>query len=231
MDILFNPRIQLSSLNQVSPVSQAPQVSQPTYVSQVLLKSFSISSISNIPCISNIQCFPNISRISHSTLVRVVSLLLLQLPCPNECIYTFKAAFCLSVCIKQLDNWTTGKLDSWTIGQKSQHEIFIHTLSFLTSNCFAVDDMDNYKSHLPQSPEIGKTSGSLFRIPTKVTGCIIWSGKYPQNRKVVFYLNNNQFEQSGSKLVTILYKLLQIVIDDFGKLPRNLTINLDNCWR
>ena len=91
--------------------------------------------------------------------------------------------------------------------------------------------MDNYKSHLPQAPEIGKTSGSLFRLPTKVTGCIIWSGKYPQNRKVVFYINHNQYEQSGSKLVSILFKLLQKVVEDFGKLPRNLFINLDNCWR
>ena len=95
----------------------------------------------------------------------------------------------------------------------------------------SVDDMDNHKSHIPQSPEIGKTSGSLFKLPSKVTGCIIWSGKYPQNRKVVIYLNHNQFEQSGSKLVTILYKLLHTVIEDFGKLPKHLSINLDNCWR
>jgi hypothetical protein len=94
-----------------------------------------------------------------------------------------------------------------------------------------VDDMDNHKSHIPHSPEIGKTAGSLYRLPTKVTGCLIWSGKYPQNRKVVFYLNHNQFEQSGSKLVSIFYKLLQKVVHDFGKLPKHLTINLDNCWR
>ena len=94
-----------------------------------------------------------------------------------------------------------------------------------------VDDMDNYKSHLPQSPVIGKTTGSLFRLPTKVTGCIVWSGKYPQNRKVVFWINHNQFEQSSSKLVSIVYKLLGKVIDDFGSLPKHLSINLDNCWR
>ena len=52
--------------------------------------------------------------------------------------------------------------------------------------------MDNSKSMLPRSPEIGKATGSMFKLATKVTGCIIWSGKYPQNRKVMFYLNNNQ---------------------------------------
>ena len=94
-----------------------------------------------------------------------------------------------------------------------------------------MDDMDNHKSHIPQSPEIGKTTGSLFKLPTKVTGTIIWSGKYPQNRKVGFLLNHNQFEQGGSKLVSILYKLLLQVTNEFGVLPKHLTINLDNCWR
>ena len=92
---------------------------------------------------------------------------------------------------------------------------------YINTPSLKVDDMDNHKSHLPQSPVIGKTSGSLFRLPTKVT----------QNRKVVFYVNNNQYEQSGSKLVSILYRLLQKVIEDFGSLPKHLGINLDNCWR
>ena len=94
-----------------------------------------------------------------------------------------------------------------------------------------VDDMDNHKSHLPQSPQIAKTAGSLFRLPTKVTGCIIWSGRYPQNRQVVFFLNHNQFEQSGSKLVSVLYKLLHRQVEEFGTLPKHLSVNLDNCWR
>ena len=55
-----------------------------------------------------------------------------------------------------------------------------------------VDDMDNSKSLIPRSPEISKTGGSLFKLPTKITGAIIWSGKYPENRKVIFYLNHNQ---------------------------------------
>ena len=91
--------------------------------------------------------------------------------------------------------------------------------------------MDNSKSLLPQSPVAGKTTGQLFKLPTKVTGTIIWSGNYDQNRQVGFYLNHNQFEQSGSKLVSILYRLLQKVVKDFGKIPKHLSINQDNCWR
>ena len=95
-----------------------------------------------------------------------------------------------------------------------------------------VDDMDNTKSMIPQSPATGKALAGMFKMPTKVTGTIIWSGHYPQTRKVGFLLNHNQFEQGGSKLVSILYKLLKNAVDDFGgELPKHLTINLDNCWR
>ena len=91
--------------------------------------------------------------------------------------------------------------------------------------------MDNHKSMIPQSPAIGKTSGSLFKLPSKVTGTIIWSGRYPQNRRVGFLLNHNQYEQGGSKLVSILFRLLEQIVADFGELPKHLTINLDNGWR
>ena len=92
--------------------------------------------------------------------------------------------------------------------------------------------MDNTKSMIPQSPATGKALAGMFKMPTKVTGTIIWSGHYPQTRKVGFLLNHNQFEQGGSKLVSILYKLLKNAVDDFGgELPKHLTINIDNCWR
>ena len=78
---------------------------------------------------------------------------------------------------------------------------------------------------------MGKSSGGIFRLPSKVTGCLIWSSWYPQNRKVVMMVNHDQFEQNGSKVVSIVYQLLHMVISDFGKLPKKLNVNLDNCWR
>ena len=77
---------------------------------------------------------------------------------------------------------------------------------------FIVDDMDNHKSHIPRTTEIGKTSGSLFRLPTKVTGCIIWSGKYPQDRKVVFLVNHNQFEQRKVSKIKIDLNLRTVFV-------------------
>ena len=44
-------------------------------------------------------------------------------------------------------------------------------------------------------------------------------------------VNHDQYEQNGSKVVSIVYHLLQMIVDDFGKLPKKLHINLDNCWR
>ena len=94
-----------------------------------------------------------------------------------------------------------------------------------------LDDMDNQKSYLPRCVEPGKKLGKLARIPSKITGCIISSGHYSDGRKIKFYINHNQFEQSGSKTVTIIYKLINDFLSDFKVLPRNLIVNCDNCWR
>ena len=98
--------------------------------------------------------------------------------------------------------------------------------------CFIqIDDMDNKKSYIPHSPHVGKSLCGLFRLPSKITGCIVWSGDYREDRKVNFYINHNQYEQNGSKVVSILYRLILQTIEDLGKIPECLYINLDNCWR
>ena len=94
-----------------------------------------------------------------------------------------------------------------------------------------LDDMDNSKSYLPRCVEPGKKLGKLARVPSKITGCIITSGHYQDGRKIKFLVNHNQFPQSGSKTVTIIYKLLKDYLSDYKVLPRNLIVNCDNCWR
>ena len=94
-----------------------------------------------------------------------------------------------------------------------------------------LDDMDNAKSYLPRCVEPGKKLGKLARVPSKITGCIITSGHYQDGRKITFLVNHNQFPQSGSKTVTIIYKLLKDYLSDFKVLPKNLIVNCDNCWR
>jgi hypothetical protein len=96
---------------------------------------------------------------------------------------------------------------------------------------FQLDDMDNAKSYLPRCVEPGKKLGKLARVPSKITGCITSSGHYQDGRKIQFLINHNQFEQSGSKTVTIIYKLIKDYISDHKVLPKNLIVNCDNCWR
>ena len=83
----------------------------------------------------------------------------------------------------------------------------------------------------PRAPAIGKSASGMIKLPTRLTGVIVWSGRYPQNRKIWMLMNHDQFEQSGSKVVSILYDIILAVHKDFGVLPKNLHINLDNCWR
>ena len=78
---------------------------------------------------------------------------------------------------------------------------------------------------------MGKSCSGIMKLASKITGCIIWSGNYPQNRKVQCFLNHDQYEQGSSKVVSIIYKLILTMLKDFGTLPPHCHINLDNCWR
>ena len=56
-----------------------------------------------------------------------------------------------------------------------------------------VDGMDNSKSYLPRYLEKPKKLVGTERLPTKITGCIIWNGLYKEKRKDLFFLNHDQF--------------------------------------
>ena len=105
-------------------------------------------------------------------------------------------------------------------------------LSHPDSHLFCqLDDMDNQKSYIPRILEPGKKTSKIFKLPSKITGTIMYSSYYPLNRKINFFVNHNNFEQSGSKVVSILYLMLKDFVADHHQLPPNLHINLDNCWR
>ena len=94
-----------------------------------------------------------------------------------------------------------------------------------------LDDMDNTKSFCPRILEKGKKLSGLNTLPSKVTGTITWSGHYEGGRRVKFFINHNQFPQNGNKTVTVIFKLLQDFCGKFGRLPKVLIVNCDNCWR
>ena len=94
-----------------------------------------------------------------------------------------------------------------------------------------IDGMDNSKSYCPRLVEKSKKSAGLLRLPTKIQGCILYSGHYIEQRKVLFYLNHDHFQQSSNMVVSTIYKLLQEIIKDQGKLPKKLRVFADNCYR
>ena len=55
-----------------------------------------------------------------------------------------------------------------------------------------VDGMDNAKSYLPRFLEKTKENQGTERLPTKISGCIIYSGYYEHKRKCLFYFNHDQ---------------------------------------
>ena len=117
-------------------------------------------------------------------------------------------------------------------------------IDFPNDSCFIqLDGMDNSKSYLPRFLEKSKNLVGTERLPSKITGCIIWSGFYHDKRKDIFYINHDQFggfciilkiielnkicpENGSDMVITIIYHLLREFIEDHGKLPRKLHLNL-----
>ena len=127
---------------------------------------------------------------------------------------------------------------------------WIYLIHHKTCPFFNFCILDNQKSYLPRVAQPGKKSSKIFHLPSKITGTIIWSSRYPHNRRVKMYVNHNNFEQGESKVillctlfncfvliihfskvVSVLYLLIKDFIKDNKDLPKVLHLNLDNCWR
>ena len=68
------------------------------------------------------------------------------------------------------------------------------------------------QSYLPHPLELGKSTSSMMKLASKITGCIIWSSHYPQDRKVVVYVNHDQ----GQKLEVKTKNFLKIFLPGGG---------------
>ena len=84
----------------------------------------------------------------------------------------------------------------------------------------SLDGMDNSKSYLPRYLEHSKDQVQKERLPSKISGCTIYNGKYESNRKVLFYINHDIFENGSNMVITLIYLLLQEFIGDHKVLPR-----------
>ena len=49
------------------------------------------------------------------------------------------------------------------------------------------------KSYLPRFLENSKKLVGTERLPSKISGCILWSGLYKEKRKDIFYINHDHF--------------------------------------
>ena len=84
----------------------------------------------------------------------------------------------------------------------------------------SLDGMDNSKSYLPHYLERSKEQVQKERLPSKISGCTIYNGKYESKRKVLFYINHDIFENGSNMIITIIFLLLQEYVNDHKVLPR-----------
>ena len=80
------------------------------------------------------------------------------------------------------------------MARKAVESIKQTAFNFPSDNLFIqCDGMDNSKNYLPRFLENSKEFVGTERLPTKITGCIIYSGNYEAKRKVLFFLNHDHF--------------------------------------
>ena len=91
--------------------------------------------------------------------------------------------------------------------------------------------MDNQESMLPRFVEKRKSLVVMRKIKAKITGAILSSGRYEGGKKNVIFISHEEFENGSNKVITVIYRLLQIFLKDHKKLPRKLSVHTDNCHR
>ena len=145
----------------------------------------------------------------------------------NECLAykkfkrTAKTELQLSVADKLLQN----HLDICARERMRVWCLFQRCVDFKYENLgIQFDDMDQTKTNVPKFAERSKSLQNFNQLKNHCTGVIVHSGLYPENRSVHFYLNQDQFEQGGSKSVTIIHDVLMKHVEAHGFLPPHLHI-------
>ena len=94
-----------------------------------------------------------------------------------------------------------------------------------------MDDIDQSKIKTPYTAKKTKDCAGMLKLDNHCTGVIVTSGKFKGDRCVFAYLNNNQFPQDSNKTASIVFDVLMFVKTKFGKLPRKMLVQSDNCSR
>ena len=129
--------------------------------------------------------------------------------------------------LKQAKSLRNNHRINFGAARREVEEIKQSALRFPSDNLFVqIDGMDNSKSYLPRYLELSKDQAQKERLPSKISGCNIYSGWYEHKRKVLFYLNHDIFEQGSNLVITLVHMLLQEFVKDWKKLPRKLHLNL-----
>ena len=68
-----------------------------------------------------------------------------------------------------------------------------------------IDGMDNKKSYIPRLLEKSKEMAGTERLPSKISGCILYSGWYEHKRKCLFYINHDQVFLSFGLLICLYF--------------------------
>lgn len=95
--------------------------------------------------------------------------------------------------------------------------------------CLIIDGMDQAKTNLPNTKVIAKSTSSLWRLRTHVTGVLLHT-KTPYGKLAYAFVDLLQWPHDSNLTITLIVR----VLIDFAKnhpLPETLYIQMDNTSR
>ena len=69
----------------------------------------------------------------------------------------------------------------------------------------------------------------MLRMNNHLTGVIVTNGGFESDRRIMSFLNSDQFANDSNKTCEVLMMVLEFSQEKLRKLPKNLFIQTDNC--
>ena len=93
------------------------------------------------------------------------------------------------------------------------------------------DGMHQVKTLIPRLLELPKRMSNTEQVKTDILGCLIHTGLKEHGKARRVFLDLNQYPHDSNKTINALYLILLELVEQHGRLPDNLYIQMDNTSR
>ena len=105
---------------------------------------------------------------------------------------------------------------------------YTFTVTVTSCNLLLLDGMDQNKTNVPSLRKLAKSTQSLWRLRTHLTGVLVHT-KCEKGKKAYAFLDVLQYPHDANLVLTILMLILKDY--EHSNWPSTLFLQMDNCYR